>query len=216
MLELQKFTAKNDVRLWLNSVFDIDGYLGACNGQYLVVCENSKGKHYGFPKYQQNIKTELGNKYENLIKSAFNFSELFDWHEPPEITKDMYQECTQCNLKGNVVVRGNGCVECGGDGIAIAETDYNEYEVECASCDGTGDIATGGFEKCPTCYGTKKHLMWARPKMGALEHDLWTLNAAILDKFKNLPDLKIAWVEQETLYLFKFAGGAAVVMPMRK
>lgn len=219
MLDITKFKAKNDCRLWMNSLFNLDGYIAACDGHKLVVDQHSKGKHFGFPKYEDLVNQKMKGRYQTFLKQAMLEPELFEWHTPPTITEDMYKECTNCNKNGYVTKRGTGCFECGGSGEVELENDYNTYDVECKSCDGTGDETLGGWENCEVCSGTKKHLMFVRADIPTLDltERSWTLNAQILQEFIHLECLKVAWVSEKgmELFLFKFSGGAAIVMPMK-
>ena len=55
-MNITQFKAEDDSRLWLNSLFDLGGYLGASNGQFLVIDLTTKSKFFGFSKLENHIK----------------------------------------------------------------------------------------------------------------------------------------------------------------
>jgi RecJ-like exonuclease len=198
----------------MNHLFDLDGFLGASNGHYLVVDTRTKSKFYGFKKFENCINPATKGKMQKQLLSIINEPEKFDWRNIPTIPEDSYRECHECSVNGKSQKRGDSCRECGGDGELTLESDYNDYTVDCLSCGGHGDEYIG-WEVCPCCNGTKKHLNFVPLKADGLHNDKWDLNSHYLQQFSIIPDCKIAWCDDWEMYAARFDGGAAIIMPMR-
>lgn len=92
------------------------------------------------------------------------------------------------------------CKECDGQRFVTWKTDWNEYEAECKSCDGTGE--SGEIRK--------------------IEINGVIFNVEYLRKISKLPNFKISVlnagdgiVEKEKPVWFKFDGGDGLIMPCR-
>lgn len=214
-MNITQFKAEDDSRLWLNSLFDLGGYLGASNGQFLVIDLTTKSKFFGFSKLEDHIEPKSSQKLKNNIKSIIEKEASFNWQEMPSIPKDLYHDCDYCDQNGKEVVRGNKCIECNGEGVVSFDTEHNSYECHCKSCDGHGDIITGK-RVCSICQGTKKHLRFSSIVENDLGNSDWCISAQNVQKFSTLKDCKIAWVEEWEKYAVRFKDGVAIIFPMRR
>jgi hypothetical protein len=213
LLNLSQYTASGDCREFANKVVDIGGYLGVCNGHYLIVDTTTKGKHYGFYDFHEERKQYVsGYKLESQLQAIQRGLNNFEWIDMPIIKEDHYKTCDACNEHGKVPARDTGCSECKGSGQVELENDYNTYEVDCKSCDGDGNELLGGMESCDCCKGSKKHLNYV-PVLKA--NDDWSLNGQYVLLFENLPKVKLYWHEKYEYFLFKFTNGFGVIMPIR-
>ena len=69
MFDINKFKANGDRRKWMNHLFDLDGFLGASNGHYLVIDTRTKSKFYGFKKFEDCINpANQGKMQKQLLK----------------------------------------------------------------------------------------------------------------------------------------------------
>ena len=122
--------------------------------------------------------------------------------------------CTECDPKATEMPRF--CKECGGTGEVIFDSEFNYYECQCKSCDGTGN-RSGYYptDRCPHCHGTK----WnenakengCRIEIGGVFLDpiyVHKLNAE-LPGFRFLPD---ALADKYGVVGFAFSGGIGAVM----
>lgn len=212
-LNLSRYISSGDCREFTQKVVDIGGYLGACNGYYLIVDTTTKGKHYGFFDFHKERKQHVnGYKLESQLQAIQENLDSFEWLDMPEIKDEHYRDCDSCNDNGKIPIRKTGCAECNGSGAVEFENDHNWYEVECKSCDGHGDEFTGGFENCHCCNGTKKHLSNV-PVFKA--NDDWSMNGQYVELFNDLPNIKFFWHESYEYFVFRFTHGFGVIMPMR-
>ncbi|KKN68347.1 hypothetical protein LCGC14_0452230 [marine sediment metagenome] len=77
--------------------------------------------------------------------TGFSFNEqesLFS--QPPKVVEKICDKC-----ENGIAEPEKTCPECDGRGDVIAETSYSDYEVECASCGGTG-VSTEVRCRCQT------------------------------------------------------------------
>lgn len=214
-IDLTQFKAVGDKRTFMNALFDLDGYLAATQGHYLVVDTSSKSTFYGFPKFEDLISPQNSGKLQHQIHTIITSPEQFIWVDMPEISEDLHRDCRECNSRGMEKVFQGNCPECDGDGNLSFENEHNSYEVECKSCDGRGEQYVG-LRFCSTCAGTKKHVMHIPIVHPGLGSDNWCLNGAHVKKFSSLAHCQIAWVDEWQTYAVKFDGGVAIILPMRK
>jgi hypothetical protein len=211
-IQLHKYTAKDDYKPQINKVLDVGGYLGATNRHALIVDCTTKGKHYGFFDFYANLESERGEptKLKAQLESIESNLDSYAWQDMPVISESDYKKCFNCNSDGLVRSLGGECEECEGSGEVCLETDFNDYDVECKSCDGEGR-GFSGMELCDRCDGTKRHLDYVPMLMGSGN---WSLNGRYVQKFSALPDVKVCWHDEYEFFALKFTGGFGIVMPM--
>lgn len=212
MLDITQFKAKDDPRAWLKRIIDVGGFLGACNGNYVVIDTTTKSKFYGFPKFEKFAPNSINliDKLISIVKTPSNFK----WQEMPSISNFTSKQCSDCNINGFTQKRDHVCRECNGEGAVTLESDYNTYEIECKNCGGDG-YEFSGWQKCPNCHGTKKDYNFVPISLESQSNPAWSLNAAYAFKFSTLNSVQIAWRDDWGMYAVRFDGGAAVIMPMR-
>lgn len=215
MFNIAKFKAKGDCRKWLNNVFDIEGYLGAGNGHYLVLDVDSKSKFYGFPKLKDLINPKGKGKMQKQLLSIVDAPEQFKWQKLPVIPKESYRICDSCTRAGEEYVYEGSCIECNGNGEMELDTNHNCYTVTCKSCDGEGAPCVG-TQPCSICKGTKKHTMFVPLGIDGLGNSDWDLNSDYVRDFSELENCQITWVSEWEMFALKFKGGVAIILPMRK
>jgi len=213
LINLSKYTSKNDARVFANKVINISGYLGVCNGHILIIDETTKDKHYGFLDFHSERKQQVQDyKLEDQLNSIRENLDSFVWDDMPPINDEHYRDCHDCNDRGLVPIREDGCSECKGSGEVELENDHNSYEIECKGCNGDGNAFAGGFEPCNKCAGTKKHLSYV-PVLTV--NTKWALSGEYVQSLGRLPNVKLSWQEQYEFFAFKFTGGFGIIMPMR-
>lgn len=215
LLNLSRYTSSGDVRDFANKVIDIGGYLGVCNGHYVLLDFTTKGKHYGFLDFNKEREKAMGyGKYSlgGQLKDIQKNLDYLPWQDMPTIKEEHYKECHDCNVFGKVPSRLYGCKECDGEGSVDLENEHNSYDVECKSCEGDGNEFAGGYENCSQCQGTKKHLSFV-PMLKINKE--YGINGEYVRLFNDLPNVKIAWHEKYKYYILKFTGGMVLVTAMR-
>lgn len=212
MLDITKFKAKNDPRAWLNRIIDVGGFLGACNGSYVVIDTTTKSKFYSFPKFEKFApnSVELIDKLFSIVKTPSDFK----WQEMPNISHITPKQCSDCNINGFTQKRDYDCRECNGEGTVTLESNYNTYEIECKSCEGDG-YEFSGWQRYPNSHGTKKDYNLVPITLNSQSKNACSLNAAYAFKFSTLNSVQIAWRDDWGMYAVRFDTGAAVILPMR-
>jgi len=150
-------------------------------------------------------------------KSINNFPDLSlkPWHEGKWVKMPKYQ----CPTLETCPVCGGArfikkCPECNGEEEIIFSNAYNDYECECQTCGGEGDIPGGKDDLlCDWCEGKGKTYTENCPFV--IIHDDTRLNIRLLDKIKNLPDIQLFFPASEGVVNIKFEGGVGILMMMR-
>jgi hypothetical protein len=213
-IHLSNFIAKNDVRSWMNRTFNIDGLVGACNGHSLIVDTTSRCHHQDLPKFENLINPRNKGKLQSQIQSILNEPEKFKWISRPELPKDGWRDCHECDSQGNEPALGGTCKECEGHGALSFGNEHNDYSVSCKSCDGEGREIVG-TQPCSRCNGGKKHLLFTPVEKPGLGNDVWALSASVLQTLLTLENCQLAWVEEWENFALRCDGGVGVIMPMR-
>lgn len=138
-------TARDERRIYAKYPWFLDGETVATDSRILV-CKKDIGpwtisNEGRFPTdaVRDLLKQIPEKKYTKFDKSVLN---------------QIGSVCSDCNGVGRMNV--NHCPECDGSGIIVFETRYNEYEVECNSCNGYGDRKSphpNGNKICENCGG---------------------------------------------------------------
>ena len=130
MVNLNDWVEKDGFRHYLSSPFIVDDKLVACNGAVIIyrkksdydLYEGFSGSEDTLSRLRKLINPEVDRKMD-LIAEIFL---------PEKV------ECTKCS---------DVCEECGGEGTVELSNDFNDYEVDCKSCDSDPEI-------CSYCNGT--------------------------------------------------------------
>lgn len=153
-MKIEDFCNPEDTREYLRAPFQINSSTFASNGDVAVVV-NKTGL------YPELVNDSLNHTVENHI-TKINQERVF--MPLPELVFPDLSECVAC--KGIGLISTRECPECDGDGDLIFENGYNDYEVECKSCDGAGKITKpGNGDTCEACngvgqrYGKNAHVM---------------------------------------------------------
>jgi hypothetical protein len=211
VIDVSLFCSPGDIRTILQKPFELDGRTVASNGHIAISVPFIEGTEF-LPDYS----TDLVASFRRILSSAENatgFGPIPLYDQPDEDDK----ACPIC--MGKKVVYA--CRECGGEGEVEAETDFNDSEVECKSCDGDGVVdehhkaATSTPRPCDRCNGTG--LNRTTPiKIGPT-----VISYAYLSLLVDLPGIEIDisgdHSDKTTIppIPFRFDGGFGVVMPMR-
>jgi hypothetical protein len=134
---------------------------------------------------------------ERLI---WDHESLLDYLPLPPYDLEGRQRCSLCT-----------CPECDGEGEVIAETDYNEYEVTCKTCNG-GELVPGDEEgvPCRRCNGTGKDFDFA------VAWGAGFISAYLLEMIKDLPGVQLSPTgDGMTPWRFIFHGGVGLIMPRK-
>jgi hypothetical protein len=185
MIPYDKFTAKGDVRTYLNQPFNHGDYTLASDGHTILLSPID----HAF----DGIETPL--KLDKIIE-AITSTPVSPLDQP--ITLPEKSTCTQCQGSGKQPATKD-CPECEGEGEVHLENDYSEYHRNCKTCKGLGQIKTGEpDEACEECNGTGKawiasHVAWRTDgaKMDTVKIGDGTYNPEYIEKIIDLPDLKI-------------------------
>lgn len=104
------------------------------------------------------------------------------------------------------------CEECEGEGIVITETDYNQYENECLSCDGSG-LDNNHFGR-KTCYVCKGKRFFYSPKSAVKIGDAH-IHIDFFLLTQNLKNVRFVPFGTINPVKFVFDGGCGLIMPLR-
>jgi hypothetical protein len=192
---IRLFCAIDNSRPKLTNPFNQGSYTFAANGHIAIKISRRE-------EYDKNAP--IDQKMEIL----FTFSEISEtlWIDIPDLDKIIeYQTCPEC--KGEKIIKV--CRECHGKGEVFFENDYNEYYIECKSCDGFPHNPT----ECEKCSGTGQVKKNRYILIGSK-----ALDTDFLSTIKLLPGVKIAPEAVEGLnpIPFKFENGEGIIMPCRK
>lgn len=126
---IRKFCGENDSRDFIRKPIIFGDDILCTNGQITIVFSNSclKGEIECKESIIGTIEKLKSNEYEEGI-----------FIEPVEKAK-----CNYCSETGKIK-----CKECDGSGIIEFYNEFNEYEVDCKSCDDENN-------ECPKCSGTR-------------------------------------------------------------
>lgn len=151
----------------------------------------------------------------DLARAMAGFDAEAEWFDLPVVKVDKLR-CTTCNGAGQVC----DCPECEGKGRISFRTDYNDYSVECESCDGEGVVSPGDFKcltekeeetkTCTNCDGGGFTFVIESTDIGMAK-----IQNRYIAMIAKLPNAKIGITGELTMARFTFDGGDGLVMPMR-
>lgn len=127
MFDIKQWCAdESDPRDYLREPFQFDGKFTATNGHVLIRTP-----------YKGDQLNECSERIAGTLKNVF--SEL-------DQLENKLREADLRDMEARQFIRDACCEECGGDRQVHVSNDFNEYEVDCKSCNATGRLAeTGHF-----------------------------------------------------------------------
>ncbi len=199
--ELEKYCGIDETRPHLMKPFYADGKMMATNGHVAA-----------FTISETIDATNNINVPKDIIDSMVGFSRLFDdenFIQLHDFKMPDKEKCKECEGSGKLTTEQ--CYECHGHGEVEAETDYNTYEVNCASCDGSGKIKIkNSDEACSCCLGSGEVLPEKIEFFGGF------INPEYLNMVLEYPGLEIAVISDQKRFpfqfLFKSSNGLNVLM----
>ncbi|RVU32676.1 hypothetical protein [Neptunomonas marina] len=135
---------EDDRRTYLREPMLHKGFAVATNGHVIILVPVLEGSSAGLATPNAGVARFI---------DAHGFTEmqelnpLSDSIQSPEMST-----CTECEGTGHVT--DLTCRECNGKGTVEFENAYNDYKVECASCNGSGKTRLAG--ECTACNATGK------------------------------------------------------------
>lgn len=195
-MNLQDFCAKDEQRQHeLNDPFSHGKYSFASDGHMLI---------------RVPLLLEVTKGLPGFMESKFTEFATGDCLTPIPEYKQEKKKCSICRGSG----KAEECPECKGLGEVNFENDYNDYEFECQTCHGHGEVS-GGKNTCEECEGTGQVYVnrWASINIGNK-----LLGLRLLDKIKDLPGVMLGdcSADDKAPVYFKFDGGDGLLMPMIK
>jgi len=164
------------------------------------------------PRVDTIPETKSASEYFHKVPEMFNDFDraMMDyWVKPVEYTPTT---CPKCN--GEKV--SYACQECDGDGGLILSSDYNDYDVQCKSCNGSGQSpreAKGvSTEPCSYCEGEGTIDLVPMPHVQYGNHGFSVKNLALLSGLSNVKIIPQKGEKDPALILFD--GGEGLIMPM--
>lgn len=188
---LQKFCSPDNSMM--NVPFSFGAHTYATNGHIIV----------RVPKLPDAEEGSFLNEKAAMMFDAI--PDLSGMVELPELSDEEAETCRVCGGTGKTEV----CPECNGEGAFTFSTNFNDYECECLSCNGQGEVKGRG-QTCGTCYGTGKKPEWKRISIGSSGFATCYLRLMR----DNLPGVKILPNEPVNACYFQFDGGDGFLMPM--
>jgi hypothetical protein len=141
----------------------------------------------------------------NVARLNWDHDSIGLWIDPPQAEDISPEACKPCKGTGKLSV----CPECHGHGEVEAETDFNTYECDCATCNGSGKV-DGGSHLCDDCLGSGEYLETKVPwRDGGITMKALRLASA-------LPGIQFStYGTAEEVVRIKFDGGVGLLMPRR-
>lgn len=191
------FTGQRSITLDLSILYQYRQHIVASDGHIMVGVQDSNYQQY--PKCPDLMKSWL----DKMIEYDGNFLDIPNFDLPPR----KKHKCIACEGSGTVTA----CKECDGEGALEFITPYNVYEIECATCNGSGRIS-GGSEVCEACEGDGFILDDTPFPIKLYQH---TINGYLLNKLIALrPETKVASHVRDYSFIFQFDDGRAMIMGM--
>jgi hypothetical protein len=200
MIDLKPFCAnESDKRAWLRAPFREGEFDYAADGHVIVEVPAS-GKH------PHPLNKPIGASVDRVLDDAG----AGPYMPLAGLTRTLVEQwpCERCRGKGNIA----DCPECEGEGEVTLENEYNEYEVECASCGGDGRCGQTTGVPCCGCNGTGTGCVIMRLGEFKACHQ-----RRYLKLVEVLPNVVVAVRpgDDSSPLFFKFDGGRGALMPIR-
>jgi DnaJ-class molecular chaperone len=139
-MDISKWCAKQDCRVYLNTPFNFEGRTFAGNGHAML----SVQEEAGHPDIDESLK--------KVMTSFLDTDSLLFIPLPANLNLPEATRCEKC--RGTAKITVTQCKECVGEGVISFENDHNSYECNCKTCDGAGDeTAIGVGSDCYECIG---------------------------------------------------------------
>lgn len=205
--DLQTFCAEEtDPRFYLQTPFSIgDGNTYATNG-HICVCLNSKLD--GVTELHGDSLEKMKSGIPRVLKTLPVEEVILDFNSLPDL---QYQNCYLCKGDGEIYT----CPECDGEGTLTFESTHNEYEVDCNTCWGNGQISKtvddSHAQTCKECDGSGKELI-KNQIVQLMDGDI---KLELIKKLTPLPGIKL-YRPTEYIWPFTFDGGKGVVAGLLK
>ena len=204
-VDIQSYCSDDKSRA-LSSPFLVDEFAVATNGHIMIFLP---AKNY--PEVQGNSDAP--------VSSTRDFLKLFETESFKDISEPTFPEKVACeNCKGTGQVMHPKCQECNGKGYIEFVNTYNSYEVECASCDssGNGKMVYGLGSVCEDCEGTKVAFSPNDTYYG-MEFMGGRISPNYLEKvLGDVTNAEACYMADKMLFLFRNEDIKALVMGMRQ
>lgn len=202
-INLNDFIGKSDPRAWMREPIQVAGKLAATDGRTVFLSDEASD----LPD-PETTSIEKIERFLDLAASA-NFQPM------PELVFPEMPPCIDCKGLGKRSTKT--CPECEGEGDVIAETAYNDYEVECRTCGGDGEVDSDYPEKdCEACGGKGKR--WTDNDRMKVEGVPFDMNPNLMSRIAGVSDMQIAVIESSDIsrsIAFKCPDGIGIIMGMR-
>jgi len=184
ILDLSKFCVKDSERHGMNHPFTQNGKTWATNGWLAI----------GVPE-RADVPA---NDHAPDISRCHPTTPPEVWYDIPVVD---VQPCKFCKGK----IKDFTCPECNGRGVVNLANYYSEYNMDCNTCDGNGDV-----DECIHCAGTG----YDSDKQTDIGNT--TFNNRALMLIVDLPNVQIGPTGKTSPALIKFDGGEGFLMPANK
>lgn len=141
---IEQFCGRYDYRDLFHKPFNFQGLTIATNAHILIAMPRDD-------RYPDADKNEIAAKVNNMLHVGELEYQPIQFPEPIK-----FKQCPHCKGGGYLIIEQ--CPECSGDGEVTVGNKFHDYECECKTCGGVGDISRpGGDEFCPNCCGTGEY-----------------------------------------------------------
>jgi len=199
-MDLKPFCSKSGE---LSEPFSDGEYSYATDGFVLIRIPRQSDIKKNLPVYVSKLtnKQAVNLETRNDAIPYFNHDSLTDWIDMPVLPDRAV--CKKCNGAGVL----HTCCECDGSGTVGLENEYNSYNIECASCDGSGKADE---ILCNKCEGEGK--VSEVPFIEFVGAGM-RIATKYLYKIKDLPGIQLSISGQDWTkpVRFRFTGGAGLL-----
>lgn len=207
MIDLQKYCSKKSLLgLALNTPFSNAEHTYATNGHVFIrvpkIASIENDEMYSFDKAIASLEKYIVG-FEGLV-----------FHPIGDLPPLAYKSCDTCDGVGQVHAEKE-CMECRGFGEVKFSNSYNDYEIECKSCEGSCVVEdTSKLVPCSTCEGQKQVLDSELNRMTFTNNGASSdVDSAYVREFADLPNAVCAVVGKGLA--IKFDGGSGFILGMK-
>lgn len=199
MIDINDFVGRGDCREYMNQPFTMSGRTMASNGHLIISVPEASGFNY--------CEDLDSKKVRDMLDDAMSA----DYVILGDIDMPERSKCKVC--KGCGKASESECDECDGRGEVELSNDYNEYEVDCKSCNGSGENVELHTEiDCYSCDGSGEVF----PEFFSIEIDGAFINAKYVEKIKRLPDVMVCSDAKKNMLYFNSGDAYGVILGMRQ